>query len=202
MELEFRVDKCIDADYSQLFKTLKKIAYRFLVCFENKDKNGKSCKEHYHGWIECDGEKTARQNQDKVRNIIKKYTTGKSSDYFVRQQKNDTKTALAYCYKQQVVCDEYNISYTFEDLYDRWQQMKQQWEKQKQAKEDYKDKLVLLFLEREEIPSSLDEIKLEIAKILVADKKLPTMGKVRSYTLYVVLTLKLPINELDLYKII
>jgi hypothetical protein len=80
--------------------------------------------------------------------------------------------------------------------------MKQQWEKQKQAKEDYKDKLVLLFLEREEIPSSLDEIKLEIAKILVADKKLPTMGKVRSYTLYVVLTLKLPINELDLYKII
>lgn len=202
MELEFRVDKCIDADYSQLFNILKKIAYRFLVCFENKDKNGKQCKEHYHGYIECDGEKTTRQNQDKVRNIIKKYTTGKSSDYFVRQMKNDTKTALAYCYKQQNVCDEYNISYTFEDLAEKWQEMKDKWQQDKQQKLEYKDEVINYFLEKEDIPTSLDEIKLIVAQKMVDDKKLPTMGKVRSYTLYLVLSLKLNISHLDLYKCI
>jgi hypothetical protein len=202
MELEFRVDKCLDVDYSQLFIALKKIAYRFLVCWENKDKNGKSCKEHYHGYIECDGEKTTRQNQDKVRNIIKKYTTGKSSDYFVRQMKNDTKTALAYCYKQQHLVDEYNISYTFEDLAERWQEMKEKWQEDKKQKLEYKDEIINYFLERDYIPTTLDEIKLIVAQKMVDDKKLPTMGKVRSYTLYLVLSLKLNISYLDLYKCI
>ena len=121
MELEFRVDKCLDkagrfiwpdGEYKKMFKLLKDISYRFMVCWENKDKNGKNCKEHYHGYIEMDGNKTIRQNSDKVRNIIKRKTQGDSSAYFVRQMKNDTKTALAYCAKQQNVVDEYNTSYT------------------------------------------------------------------------------------------
>jgi len=202
MELEFRIDKCTDKDYSECFKYLKSLAYRFLVCFENKDKNGKKCKDHYHGYIEMDGEKTARQNSDKLRNHLKKYTSGKSSDYFVRQMKNDEKTALAYCYKQQDVVDEYNISYQFEDLYEHWLKMQSKWEEEKQQKRDYKDELVIYFMKQTYIPTTLDEIKMCIAEKLVEDKKLPTMGKVRSYTLYVVLSLKLKISPLDLYKCI
>lgn len=202
MELEFRIDKCVDRDYSECFKLLKSLAYRFLVCFENKDKNGKKCKDHYHGYIEMDGNKTARQNSDKLRNHLKKYTNGKSSDYFVRQMKSDTKTALAYCSKQQNVVDEYNISYTFDDLQEHWLMMKNQWEQQKEQKREYKDEVINYFLKQEKIPTSLDEIKLIVAQKMVADKKLPTMGKVRSYALYLVLTLKLNISEIELYKCI
>jgi len=202
MELEFRIDKCIDKDYSECFRYLKSIAYRLLVCFENKDKNGKKCKDHYHGYIEMDGEKTTRQNSDKLRNHLKKFTNGKSSDYFVRQMKNDDKTALAYCYKQQNIVDEYNIGYQYEDLAEHWKKMQQEWEDKKEQKREYKDELVIFFMKQEYIPTTLDEIKLLIAQKLVDDKKLPTMGKVRSYTLYVVLSLKLNISPLDLYKCI
>ncbi len=202
MELEFRIDKCIGKDYTQCFSILKSFAYRFMVCFENKDKNGKKCKEHYHGYIEMDGEKTARQNSDKLRNHLKKYTNGKSSDYFVRQMKNDTKTALAYCCKHQCIVDEYNTSYSMDDLQEHWQKMQQKWEQEKEQKRDYKDELVIYFMKQEYIPTTLDEIKLWIAQKLVDDRKLPTMGKVRSYTLYVVLSLKLNISPLDLYKCI
>ena len=202
MELEFRIDKCTDKDYSECFTYLKSLAYRFLVCFENKDKNGKKCKDHYHGYIEMDGEKTNRQNSDKLRNHLKKYTSGKSSDYFVRQMKNDEKTALAYCYKQQNIVDEYNIGYQYEDLYEHWLNIKARWEKQKEQKRDYKDELVIYFMKQEYIPTTLDEIKMWIAEKLVSDKKLPTMGRVRSYSLYVILSLKLKISPLDLYKCI
>lgn len=203
MELEFRIDKCIDKDYSECFKYLKSLAYRFLVCFENKDKNGKKCKDHYHGYIEMDGEKTTRQNSDKLRNHLKKYTNGKSSDYFVRQMKNDTKTALAYCYKQQDIVDEYNICYQYEDLYEHWLKMVQQWEETKEKKREYKDEICdyvsTTIVAR---PDSLDEIKLMVARKMVHDRKLPTMGKVRSYTLYTVLSLGMDICQLDLYKCI
>ncbi len=202
MELEFRIDKCLDKDYSECFKALKSIAYRFLVCFENKDKNGKKCKEHYHGYIEMDGEKTSRQNSDKLRNHLKKYTSGKSSDYFVRQMKNDTKTALAYCSKQQNVVDEYNTSYSMDDLQEHWLEMKHKWEQQKEQKREYKDEIVISFMTQTNLPTTLDEIKLWIAQKMVDDKKLPSMGKVRSYALYTVLSLKLDVSPLDLYKCI
>lgn len=202
MELEFRIDKCLDKDYSQCFKVLKSLAYRFLVCFENKDKNGKKCKDHYHGYIEMDGNKTIRQNSDKLRNHLKKYTNGKSSDYFVRQMKNDDKTALAYCYKQQNIVDEYNIQYCYEDLYEHWLKMQQKWEENKAQKREYKDEVINYFLETKDIPTTLDEIKLLVAKKMVIDKKLPTMGKVRSYTLYLVLSLDINISPLELYKCI
>jgi len=202
MELEFRIDKCTDKDYSELFNYLKSLAYRFLVCFENKDKNGKKCKDHYHGYIEMDGEKTDRQNSDKLRHHLRKYTSGKSSDYFCRRMKNDEKTALAYCYKQQNIVDEYNIGYQYEDLYEHWLAIKARWEQGKEKKKDYKDELVIYFMKQEYIPTTLDEIKMWIAEKLVSDKKLPTMGRVRSYSLYVILSLKLKISPLDLYKCI
>ena len=57
-------------------------------------------------------------------------------------------------------------------------------------------------MKQEYIPTTLDEIKMWIAEKLVSDKKLPTMGRVRSYSLYVILSLKLKISPLDLYKCI
>ena len=202
MELEFRIDKCLDKDYSQCFKYLKSIAYRFLVCFENKDKNGKNCKEHYHGYIEMDGNKTIRQNSDKLRNHLRKFTNGKSADYFVRQMKSDTKTALAYCMKQQNIVDEYNISYDPDELQEKWQELKANWEQQKDQKLEYKETLINYFLKQETKPTSLDGIKLLVAQKMVDDKKLPTMGKVRSYALYICLSLKVKIPDIDLYKCI
>lgn len=206
MELEFRVDKCVPSvDYKSLFASLKAMAARFIVCFENKDKNGKSVKEHYHGYMQCepvDG-KQDRYILDKARRFIKKFTNGKSSDYFLRQKKGDTLTALAYCTKQQDVVDQHNISYTMDELQEKWHQMKDEWNSSKESKKEYKEDIINYILEKDyKTPPTLDEVKLEVAKKMVSDKKLPSMGKVRAYTLYVVLTLNMKISEYDLYKML
>lgn len=198
MEIEFRVDKIPNC--MELFKKLRAKAYRILICYENKDKNGKACKEHYHGYAECDTR--IKHPEDAMRSLIKRYCTDKVQ-YMVRRMKNDTLTALAYCFKQNQPVIEYNISYDYDRMADRWTQMKQEYLKLKDEKEKYKD-VVSDFVLQECLKSqklSLDEIKMIVCKKMVADKKLPVMGKVRSYTLYAILTNTIQIPEQDLYKL-
>ena len=198
MEVEFRVDKVPNC--MELFKKLRSKAYRILICYENKDKNGKTTKEHYHGYAEWDGK--IKNPEDAVRNIIKKFCTDKTQ-YMVRKMKNNTLTALAYCFKQQKPVVEYNTCVDYNDLIDRWEEMKLEWEKQKQEKHEYKDVMSKYIIDTLKTTAyvPLDELKMLVCKKMVADKKLPVMGKIRSYTLYAILDNKIEIPEIDLYKL-
>jgi len=199
MEVEFRVDKSVP-NCMELFKVLRSKAYRILVCYENKDKNGKSVKEHYHGYAEWNG--NLADPESSVRNIIKKYATDKAQ-WMVRSMQNTTLRALAYCYKWQTPVIEYNICHDFDDIVNEWSLMKDEWVAKKKAKENYKD--VMSLYVRDTLQSTayvpLDDIKMLICKKMVSDKKLPVMGKVRSYTLYAILDNKIEIPECDLYKL-
>ena len=81
--------------------------------------------------------------------------------------------------------------------------MQKEWEDSKKAKENYKDVISLYVMETLQSTAyvPLDELKMLICKKMVADKKLPVMGKVRSYTLYTILDNKIEIPEMDLYKL-
>lgn len=202
--VEFRVDKIEGFNHMEQFKKLRSKVYRLLICYENQDKNGKPTKEHYHGWCECST--NIKCHLDQVRSIIK-VGCQNNKQYAVRTMKQNPKygndyikTALAYCFKQQNLILEYNISYTLDDLVAHWQFMKGVWCEEKQAKVDYKDEVADYIKQFDSF--SLDEIKLSVARKMVSDKKLPTLGKVRSYALYGVLKNNLKISDFDLYKCI
>ena len=204
MEVEFRLDKC--SKYAPLvWQLIKKFSYRLLVCFENKDKNGKSTKDHYHGYAELHGDLSADSATKKVRKILAEYADNKDQ-YMVRKMRNDTKTALAYCAKQQNIIEEYNTSYSFDDLAEKWKQMQEEWIQNKLNKENYKEAIVSYVLQNHNNDNQhltpLDDVKLLVAKKMVSDKKLPSMGKVRSYALYALLTLDIKISELDMLKLL
>ncbi len=197
MEIEFRVDDIPNC--MELFKKLRSKAYRILICKETKDKNGNPTKTHYYGYAEWDGK--IKNPTDAVRNIIKKYCS-KASEYMVRLMKNTTLKALAYCYKQQEIVVEYNICVDYDDLIAEWIKMQEEWQNRKNAEASYKDQISeYVRTNCESNYQSVDEIKLMVCKKMVADKKLPSMGKVRSYTLYAILDNNLKYSEIDLYKL-
>ncbi len=196
MEIEFRVDNIPNC--MELFKKLRSKAYRILICKEDKDKNGLPTKTHYHGYAEWDGK--TKNPTDAVRNIIKKYCS-KASEYMVRQMKNTRLRALAYCYKQQSIVIDYNICVDYDELIAEWQLMREEWENRKNAEASYKDQISEYVRTNTNNVQSVDEIKLMVCKKMVADKKLPSMGKVRSYTLYAILESNLKFSEMDLYKL-
>jgi hypothetical protein len=74
----FRITDNTKLVLEELSKQLLKMAYRLLICFENKHKNGEECNEHYHGFIEMDGTKTPKSNYDRLRYVLDKHKSTRS----------------------------------------------------------------------------------------------------------------------------
>ncbi len=189
-----------------LWKTLEQIAYRLIVCFENKDKRGEQCKDHFHGFIEMDGTKTNKQNYDRLNRLLAKYTELPKSQKAITtigEDALDEKKTMCYVVKQGNIITEYNTSFDIESLANWYKGYKKDEAtnnslKRKAKQEEFCD----TFFETMPIGSNLDEIKWFVAKELMNNGNLPIVSKVRAYAMYIIHKLDLEINKSDLYKLL
>lgn len=167
-------------------KKLLQIAYRLVLCQESKNKHGGDATPHIHGYIEMDGNKTDKQNIDKLRNIIKPFTASKTNYSIQQIAKDDEKSTLSYVTKQQDYVEEYNTSYTPEQLIEHYKlKQKQQTEMNKTKTKDFKTLLCKKFMETSNV-TTMRDIKIWVARQLIEDDKLPVMSKVRAYTMFLI----------------
>lgn len=178
----------------ELFKKIKKFAYRLLVCFEKLDKQGNETRPHYHGYIEMDGNKTSKQNADKLRNLMIPYVD-KKSNYGITKlgfQQDDEKGAMSYTAKQMDVVEEYNTSYGIDELASWWKEKQKEIKRQNErAKKIFQEKLVKDYLNwvcfyQTDGHMSFAELKIWVAHKICDEGKLPVMSKVRACTMYVI----------------
>lgn len=175
------------ASAEHLFKKLLAVCYRLIVCAEYKDKQDKSVTPHLHGYIEMDGNKTDKQNMDKLRYILKHYSTEKGHHSIQLIHPKDEKATMAYVTKQSNVIGDYNTSYDIDSLKEWYKTKVQKDELAKTIKaKDFREKLIEHYLALDSPPFCLDELKIFVARELIDADLLPVMSKVRALTMYLV----------------
>lgn len=197
----FRLTENPNLVFDALAKSLLKIAYRLMICFEDKSKDGSECKPHYHGFIEMDGNKTTKQNNDKLRYVLKQHKERKNDICINEITEQDEKATLSYVTKQKDIRCEYNTSYSPDDLQEWWkEENKRRKELQSERRKQFKDEIVEQYFAEINNKQSLSEIKVWVARKLIDRDLLPVMGKVRAYTMYIVHKCRLEhvlLEELD-----
>lgn len=183
----FRLTENPKLVFDQFAKCMLKIAYRLIICFENKSKDGKECNPHYHGYIEMDGNKTVKQNYDRLRNVLKIYKENKNQSAIEEIPPADEKATMSYVTKQNDVRCEYNTSYIPEDLAEWWlEEKKRRKDSNSKRKQLFKDEIVADYFTEVNDKQTLVEIKVWVARKLIDKELLPVMGKVRAYTMYII----------------
>lgn len=183
----FRITDNTKLVLEELSKQLLKMAYRLLICFENKHKNGEECNEHYHGFIEMDGTKTPKSNYDRLRYVLDKHKSTDRQTQIKEIPTEDEKPTMAYVSKQKNIVAEYNTSYDVDSLQEWWKEkQKEDKLKSEKKKQLLKDEICKQYIEEIDNKQTLVEIKLWVAKKLIDKDLLPVMGKVRAYSMYVI----------------
>lgn len=170
-----------------LAKKLLKIAYRLVICYEDKSKNGDECNPHYHGYIEMDGNKTNKQNYDKLAYLLKCNKERKCESSIDEISHVDEKATMSYVTKQKKIVCEYNTSYDPDELEEWWKEESNRRKKQQENKKQlFKDQICQQYMDEIAEKQTLSEIKIWVARKLIDKELLPVMGKVRAYTMYIV----------------
>lgn len=183
----FRLTENSKLILEQLTKKLLKIAYRLIICWENKHKDGSEANPHYHGYIEMDGNKTRRQNYDKLNGILVQHCEIKQQRATDTITPEDEKAVMSYVTKQNNIVCEYNTSYTPDDLAEWWkEESKKRKEENEKKKQLLKDKICQQYMDEITCKQNIPEIKVWVARKLIDQELLPVMGKVRAYTMYIV----------------
>lgn len=183
----FRLSDNTKLVLDELRKQLLKMAYRLIICFEDKSKNGEQCNPHYHGYIEMDGNKTSKQNYDRLKYVLTKHRETNRQTSIDEIPAGDEKATMSYVTKQKNIVEEYNTSYDIDELEEWWNHKKAQNKKESdKRKQLFKDELCKLYIEEVDSKQTLVEIKIWVARKLVDKDLLPVMGKVRAYSMYVI----------------
>lgn len=172
---------------TKMCKALTKIAYRLIVCFENKDKHGNEANDHYHGYIELNGKNDDKKNYEALRHILRSNSTKTSPRSIDSIPESDEKATLSYVTKQKNIITEYNTSYDIDELEEWWNQVEKPRREaaNKNKKQLMKDKICEEYMKVKEV-MNLQELKVWVARYLVDLDLLPVMSKVRAYSMYVV----------------
>ena len=116
--------------------------------------------------------------------------------------------ALAYMHKEGNIQMEYNLSHPSDWYIQLWEQMKNvsddDYEKKKHETKDIMQKNVMATLLELDRPPCLDDVKIAVAKQMILDNKLPTMGKVRAYATYICWhkDYNFPVSDYDIVKML
>lgn len=171
----------------QIIKQLLRMAYRLVICFEDKHKDGTEANPHYHGFIEMDGNKTKDQNYEKLRYVLQKHSEINQQRSIKEIPAEDEKPTMSYVTKQKNIVAEYNTSYDPDYLEEWWKQKKKDdKEKSDNKKQLFKDELCNQYISEVNTSQTLVEIKIWVARKLIDKDLLPVMGKVRAYSMYVI----------------
>lgn len=183
----FRLTENPKLVFDALAKKLLKLAYRLVICFENKSKDGSECNPHYHGYIEMDGNKSNKQNYDRLNYLLRQHRMKKQESAIDEIPITDEKATMSYVTKQKDIRCEYNTSYDPDELEEWWEEEKKR--RKTVAKEKaqlFKDELCKQYVDEINEKQTLPEIKVWVARKLIDKELLPIMSKVRAYTMYIV----------------